>query len=123
MIAGDKVDNICCPVVAGDRVGVENFSMYCSVCLGVGANVVGVLVGWEPNSVVAEDVEYDVWKLDEVVGNNRAELTIEKERHMKKYVTTFFIIWWNMKDNKIWIEYNIIWVQNMRLYIYTQSEE
>jgi hypothetical protein len=39
------------------------------------------LVGWEPNSVV-----------DEVVGNNRAELTIEKERHMKKYVTTFFII-------------------------------
>ena len=45
MIAGEKVDDICCPVVLDDRVGVENFSMYCSVCLGI-----GVLVGWEPNS-------------------------------------------------------------------------
>ena len=40
MIAGDKV---CCLVV-GDRVVVEIFSMYCSVGLGVGANVVEVMV-------------------------------------------------------------------------------
>ena len=62
MIAGDKVDDICCPWRVTELV------LRISQCI---VQCAWVLEFWlDGNQIVAEAVEYDVRKLDEVVGNN-----------------------------------------------------